>query len=394
MDSSRLATSRECRYTHLERQDWDKDLNDTISVLASFGTLRVSQKLSATDLGQHKRSIPAPTPNFAAPTLNHDLNNINIKLYRNDKNKLVGAGSMPTITSRLAWALEVDPAEVIARVNEEVQYRLTADTLRLCNVYGTGDKATITKLPKELIDLIEEYLNDEKLAAAAHSVVVATNAQRCYTRACTPFRDHFSDEQKLDMIDRELHKWALPTVTSLCEERADNMAKWIVRNELDVDHRIVQPDHGNKLAEWNRLVGTPGEAEQDAISKAKECDFILQYYGLELCIGHQNRGWGSYNTAAYLTLPNTVYERVDEVMVEDCGTPSKGRSVPAEEGFIAYEVTVPRPLTTSERARFGSMFAKLGVPGWKSASSDEERKEQHKRTEPKLMMLAKVMCYQ
>ncbi|KAK5703652.1 hypothetical protein LTR17_021928 [Elasticomyces elasticus] len=300
---------------------------------------------------------------------------------------------MPTITSRLAWALEVDPAEVIARVNEEVQYRLTADTLRLCNVYGTGDKATITKLPKELIDLIEEYLKAGKLDAAVCSVVVAKNAQRCYTGACVPYRDHLSDEQKLYLINQELRRDERPAAHSLSEEGVEELASWMMGNELERDHHMVQPDHEKNLEEWNRLVGTPGDAEPDVMSVAKQSYFILQYYGLELYIGHQDHGWGVYDTLAHLALPNTIRERVDEVMVDDCGTPYEGCSLPAVEGFIAYEVTVPPSPTMPERARFGSMLAKLGVSGWEPASSDAEREKQRQRAEPKLMMLAKVMRY-
>ncbi|KAK5753089.1 hypothetical protein LTS12_016869 [Elasticomyces elasticus] len=302
---------------------------------------------------------------------------------------------MPIITSRLAWALAVDPAEVVARVNEEVQYRLTADTLRLCNVFGRGDHATITKLPKELIDLIEECLNAKKLDAAACSVVVAKNAHKCFTKACVPYRDHFSDEQKLDIINRELRNRERPAAKSLDEDGVEELAGWIMGNELDQINEIYSvwnPEHEENIKEWGRLIGTPGEAEPDVLFNAREADFILRYYGLELCIGsgHQSLGWGFYDTLAYLALPDTNDERVDDVMVDDCGTGYAGCSVPAEEALIAYEVAVPPTPTASQSARFSRMLAKLCVPVLERASSDEERESQRKRAEPKLMMLAKV----
>ncbi|KAK5739165.1 hypothetical protein LTR17_005466 [Elasticomyces elasticus] len=300
---------------------------------------------------------------------------------------------MPTITSRLAWALEVDPAEVMARVREEAKHRLTADTLRLCNVYGRGDKATITKLPKELIDLIEECLNDEKFAAAACAVDLAKHAQRCFRGYCSPYRNHSSDEQKLDMVNREFHNRGLPAAKSLCEEFVDEVAEWIVANEFDrEDPTSWQPEHEKNVEEWRGLVGTFGDGQQDV--PTEEANFILRYYDLELCIGHQNHGWGTYDTAMYLTLPDTNGQRYDEVLVDDCGTPYdyKGRGGdPSEEGFIAYDVTVPSAQSASQRAQFGKMLAKLGVPLVESARSDQEREQQRMRAEPKLMMLAKVL---
>ncbi|KAK4958835.1 hypothetical protein LTR10_003632 [Elasticomyces elasticus] len=305
---------------------------------------------------------------------------------------------MPTITSRLAWALAVDPAEVIARVNEEVQYRLTANTLRLCHVFGRGDHATITKLPKELIDLIEECLNAKKLDGAARSVEVAKNARRCFTKACVPYRDHFSDEQKLDIINRELRDRERPAAKSLDEDRVEELAEWIMGNELDRINEVYSvwnPEHEENIKDWRWLIGTPAEAEPDALSNTREADFILRYYGLELCIGsrQQSLDWGSYDTLAYLALPDTNGEHLDDVMVDDCGTGYVGCSVPAEEALIAYEVTVPPTPTASQSARFGRMLAKLGVSGWEPASSDEERERQRKRAEPKLMMLAKIVRY-
>ncbi|KAK5677090.1 hypothetical protein LTS10_010279 [Elasticomyces elasticus] len=302
---------------------------------------------------------------------------------------------MPVITSRLAWALEVDPAEVIARVNEEAQYRLTADTVRLCNVFGRGDQATITKLPKELIDLIEEYLSNEKLAAATRSVERAEHVRDCFREECHAYHDHFSDEQKLDMVNLELHNRRQPAVRSLCEEGVEGLVVWMTCNDKQEWGLGTGPDwrpeHKKNVEEWKRLIRTFEDGKH--VASTKEFNRILAYYGLELCIGHNNDSVHAQDTSAYLTIPDTSFEHVETVMIDDCGTSYVGCRVPVEEPLIAYEVTVPPTPTASQSARFGRMLAKLGVSGWEPASSDEERKMQRKRAEPKLMMLAKVVRY-
>lgn len=60
----------------------------------------------------------------------------------------------------------------------------TIQALRLCNQFGTGENAGITKLPKELIVLIEEALLALHRRYDRNRSLAWTSKYRCYERAC------------------------------------------------------------------------------------------------------------------------------------------------------------------------------------------------------------------
>ncbi|KAK5706126.1 hypothetical protein LTR97_001112 [Elasticomyces elasticus] len=191
---------------------------------------------------------------------------------------------MPFITSRLAWALEVDPANLVARVKEEAQYHFTANTLRLCNVFGKGDHATITELPKELIDLIEIFLRGDSIESAASSVARAENSMRCFADDCVPWDQHFSDEQKLNFLNRYREGQGEAEVMSLGDDKDRVHEERIVYLGLDRTFDCWQKDHARNVADWQQLVREPGQGNEGVFTEYQ--DFILRRYGLVVFVGH------------------------------------------------------------------------------------------------------------
>jgi len=48
---------------------------------------------------------------------------------------------------QLAWATPIDPVTLTTHLSAQFEVQAAFDTLRLCNRYGKGDHATVTKLP-------------------------------------------------------------------------------------------------------------------------------------------------------------------------------------------------------------------------------------------------------
>ncbi|THW46512.1 hypothetical protein D6D17_07691 [Aureobasidium pullulans] len=65
---------------------------------------------------------------------------------------------MGDTTAALVWGVPVRISDLLCSVDAFHKAMPTIQTLRLCNQFGQGEDARITKLPKELIAFIEEEL--------------------------------------------------------------------------------------------------------------------------------------------------------------------------------------------------------------------------------------------
>ncbi|KAH0016090.1 hypothetical protein KCU78_g7975, partial [Aureobasidium melanogenum] len=66
--------------------------------------------------------------------------------------------AMGDTTAAIVWGIPVDPVDFLCNLDAFRKVLPTINTLRLCNQFGKGKNAGITKLPKELIEFIEEEL--------------------------------------------------------------------------------------------------------------------------------------------------------------------------------------------------------------------------------------------
>ncbi|KAK6006155.1 hypothetical protein QM012_006565 [Aureobasidium pullulans] len=65
---------------------------------------------------------------------------------------------MGDTTAAIVWGISVDPVDFLSNLDAFRKALPAIHSLRLCNQFGQGEKAAITKLPRELIEVIEEEL--------------------------------------------------------------------------------------------------------------------------------------------------------------------------------------------------------------------------------------------
>ncbi|KAK3634788.1 hypothetical protein LTR56_015069 [Elasticomyces elasticus] len=308
---------------------------------------------------------------------------------------------MPEVTTRLAWAVPIDPVDLIVYLEAEANFRPVAHTLRLCNVFGKGAKATITKLPKEMVDLIEEFLVADMVAARTERHARCQSLCECFGGLCLPYTKHMTDKQKLVTVNQELVERGSPNVSSLDDHRAADIV-----NEFAADRDYTEnfswydcwkPDHAKCIAEWQELVGKVGATDLHQGVVTDTHNFVLKKYGLEIFLAHGQTGENNgYRTLAYLTLPDA--RRVDAsytwcVCVDDCneGAPYDHFDHSSPEDSWAHEIAIPADLSCSEKDRCSKMLRSLAMPGFDRIDSSECNEKLRARAMPQMTMLARAV---
>ncbi|KAK3634785.1 hypothetical protein LTR56_015066 [Elasticomyces elasticus] len=260
---------------------------------------------------------------------------------------------MASAQSRIVWALQVDVATLVTHLETEMLYKPVIDMLRCCHSFGTGEKVYITTLPVELIDMIADFL------------LAAKSAQR----------DAQYDDKAL--------------VVSTLTERGDIAAAKHTKEEVDqiVINAIhsgcvkYRDRHTRRRDDWQYLVGKPHQYLGHKASVINN-EFMRKMYGLEVFVAHKQIGNCTYDTLAYLILPNTwthphtngAFQNEDTEnhdshwMEKECGENPGCRILPGRctgEDAIIHAVVVPPPLTPKEQARFPRMERLLGLPSEK-----------------------------
>ncbi|KAK5739166.1 hypothetical protein LTR17_005467 [Elasticomyces elasticus] len=312
-------------------------------------------------------------------------------------NRIISA-TMPEVTTRLAWALRVNAVDLVASIEIEAAFRLVADTLRLCNVFGKGEHADITRLPKELVDLIEEHLIAEKVAAVTERRAHCRSLEECFSSFCSHWEKHMTDAQKLEMVNEVLEEQGMPTVKSHLETAAQGAVHIINNGIMTYESDCWKPAHIILQDEWQTLVGKAGAGCHDQGMITKTRDFVLKHFGLEIFVAHkQNQMVNAYNTFAYLTLPDDPEPFAASQSYQVCVSDSK-KDRPSDfydysppEASFAHEVNGFRLLTKSEEDRFLKMLVSLRMPGWERTTSEVENQKLRARATPKPTILARAI---
>ncbi|KAK5706127.1 hypothetical protein LTR97_001113 [Elasticomyces elasticus] len=288
---------------------------------------------------------------------------------------------MPAISTRLAYALEVKASDLVAALEVDVQFRTIVQTLQLCNMFG--GTATITKLPTELIDLVEKHIEVDKLEAIAQRRHQVKKLYQCAEGSCSAY-DHMSFAEKLTRLNGVMKRLGKDEVKSLQESQ---LAPWKMQSFVMEQY----PDgkghqelgvgvEEHLLACWTSML---------RISRSGgNCDLVRRYYGLEVFAAHRDSG-DRQETCTYLVLPDessrhreTDLERFDE------------KPDHQEIGFgVAREINAPEELTDGEKSRLVEMLTGLAMPGWDSGD-DEEKQELLDRAAGTLKMLTYVRVEQ
>ncbi|KAK4958834.1 hypothetical protein LTR10_003631 [Elasticomyces elasticus] len=289
---------------------------------------------------------------------------------------------MPTFSSRLTYALEVNASDLIAAIEVDVQFRAIVQTLQLCNIFGAT--ATITKLPTELIDLVEEHIAANKLEAIAQRQHEVKKLYLCAEGECNSFH-HLSDSEQLTRVNEALKERSEDEAESVIAESEIMyvmVPRLIERFGLE-ERKDLLDRHAMNVGEWRQLVGKAGMVDCGLFGKHSK--FVRRYYGLEVFVANSGRE-GRWRTSTNLILPNdkanrsaTEVERFDER--RECQKVSPG--APCEKW-------APEEPTEDEKALFTAMLTGLAMPGWESRAGEDEKQRLRARAAPRLSMLTYI----
>lgn len=244
-----------------------------------------------------------------------------------------------------------------AHLEAYVNLQPTISTLRLCNRYGSGPKAFITKLPIELLATVEELLMETEKASLRSEWLADFNCSRLACR----IEDHITQDALHDLKEQIL--------SGALDDDFDNDGD----STSDPDHLDLHVfsymlendetwsgEHQKRCRRWTKRVGTKKSNNQSFFAKSR--DLVRQHLGLEIWtsflrignspVGRFNYLWSevdgpSETVLAWLKLPRTrslsksysLHETeysANKWEVEDCA------SIPIS----------PPPLSKSATARF------------------------------------------
>ncbi|KAK5746292.1 hypothetical protein LTS12_022815 [Elasticomyces elasticus] len=256
---------------------------------------------------------------------------------------------MHRISTRPAYALQVNAADLVVAIDEEAQFRPIVDTLRLC--YSFGGSAIITTLPRELFDQIEGYLIADQLAITFKRRYEAKKRHQCATFKCSDI-DHMSGELRLEVLNRWLKEAGRDELKSLepdeidpqaVDELIDELLKYRSFGCLDSGMEI----HDERADGWREMVGKVGAKDHGLFT-------------------HTGGVGASPRTITFLTLPDKPGRRsTTNASFLDVHGPSTWRET---ELVLAQKLNVPQKLKREETARFVRMVTKLALPGWEHAN--------------------------
>lgn len=212
---------------------------------------------------------------------------------------------MPSTTIQFAWALQVKVPRLGAHLEAYHELLPTIYTVRLCNRYGTGPKAHITKLPVEMIYHIESFLIQAKRAKLLPGWVADFG---CWRDKCHPI-DHMSDAAILEIYNQSTEGMsedfdieegflvrceASEVTPSIREYVTDEVAQWSDEGEW-----------GNCAGRtrWRERVGHPPATGRGSFDKFAV--ILRKDFGLDVWISHTQEGeppvWSDKNVS-----PSTI----------------------------------------------------------------------------------------
>lgn len=112
-----------------------------------------------------------------------------------------------------SWVVPVDAVQFVAHLQAHLENLPTRRTLSLCHRFGRGHHVHITKLPKELLDMIAE--ESDQISRSAF-LDIQSEAYRCFAETCEQ-GDHLGCSCTLPRVEEQPcleHRRALEIVAS------------------------------------------------------------------------------------------------------------------------------------------------------------------------------------
>lgn len=286
---------------------------------------------------------------------------------------------MAILNLSLAWSVAV-PVEILgAHLQAYVLLQPTINTIRLCNRFGKGPKAAITKLPIEIVAEIEAYVTEHEREEQRQNW---KKDFACFQGLCKPI-DHMSDTEQVGMwqdffADCEQCGGCSCSSGEQVKELNERQLR-VLEDELD----SIMADEGPEASPWwmehdnrcERWQGKTGNKFQNAenhgllttYSRHLKRDFGLQVWATHTQKKEQKQdtqfaATGFFeSTIACLTLPcsktrQTLERGYSESLVQAADSPYL-----ATQNGDGVEVAMPSELSTADHFRFSRAIKMLGL---------------------------------
>lgn len=283
---------------------------------------------------------------------------------------------MATLDLSLAWSVDVPVETLGAHLQAYVELQPTINTLRLCNRFGQGPQAAITRLPVELVAEIEGYLMDNERAKQLDNW---SKDFKCFQGLCKPI-DHLSDSEQVgiwrDLFDECDYCGGRGCSGSGPETELNERQRKALENFLEDMMQDEGPEdsswfmeHENRMTRWQGKTGAPTEQSRGLLSNYSA--LLLRNFGLQLWVTHtqpKTKKPGQWtavdvysSTVAYLTLPcDKVHHTFDRAWSESRSY-SDGLPFLATESGGGVSVATPGELSAADFFRFSRAVKMLGL---------------------------------
>ncbi|KAK3652364.1 hypothetical protein LTR22_011718 [Elasticomyces elasticus] len=315
-----------------------------------------------------------------------------------------------TLKGGLAWALPVQPDELLDRIDTYTTVLPTIRALRLCNRFGQGPQAHITKLPVEIVSAIEAIVFKKQLRQYNFEHMTWEVEFSCFESTCAP-KDHFkgsgldignlADEYMMDFEEcKSCNKAGYGPYDGKCQKRCMNKTPQNKRcfgckNKIGTDEceRICPNAYEQAVNEGCQEFGN-GTHEQHEENQSswpsrifgfgKFAKVLKEEFGLEVQFintvkatkgpwpAHKNHRWqtssGRQTILCYLTLPKysgpshhyDVQPTGD--FIDDMSDMGRDEGIVTVDAAQAVEVdTTSLTITDKQRRRFQRVLKKLGL---------------------------------
>ena len=283
--------------------------------------------------------------------------------YRNSRFRLIPERQL-TFLGGQAIPIRVDLLG--AHLQAYVNLLPVISTLRLCNRFGKGAKAAVSRLPAELVVCIEELLIKDERKELREDWATEL---KCWETRCLP-TDHLSNEEARRLYIEYFWEVAEPNI-----DRCMPKAKLNKKQRSELDEAFLEDDqwdwnegkgstwridHDHKAHMWTCRVGGPTDDSRGFFSR--HSDLIVKHFGLGTWISHtqlNKRMVGQWKnndvyatTTAYFIVQDSekahtgLQRRQWEGVLEDAPA-----YMPTETG-LCFSVCMPKQLSEKSLARF------------------------------------------
>lgn len=176
---------------------------------------------------------------------------------------------MAQMTVGMAWGVPVQITELGAHLQAYVEMQPTIAAIRLCNRLGQGPAAYITKLPVELVYMVEEMLMHDVRRRAE---CTWEESFECFEDRCRPI-DHLQQDYHKDMYYRitdgvdmedDRHLDVLDQMGEMLGETSEHLDEHFSRKSA-WRHRVCQhgrPNHQGAFSQYDKVPNSMSRSSQ------------------------------------------------------------------------------------------------------------------------------------